>query len=97
MASGKSGFAGQDLRTPDAQGRIAIGKEHADETYAIEKQNNGNILLRPVEVIHKHEAWLFKNEQAAASVKRGLEQAAAGQTDDLGSFAEFADDDDEED
>jgi hypothetical protein len=79
-----------ELRKPDAQGRIAIGKENAGETYVVEKQPNGNILLQPVMVMHKREAWLFANKEALASVKRGLKDAAEGRTHDLGSFAEFA-------
>jgi hypothetical protein len=97
MASKAAGFAGQELRKPDSQGRIAIGKENADETYAVEKQASGDILLRPVVVIHKQEAWLFKNQDALASVKRGLEDAAAGRTHDLGSFADEPEQDCEDD
>jgi len=33
------------------------------------------------------EAWLFKSQEALASVKRGLADSAAGRTNDLGSFA----------
>lgn len=94
MASKVTGFAGQELRKPDSQGRIVIGKEHIDETYAVEKRPSGEIVLTPVVVIHKQEAWLFANQNALASVKRGLEQAAAGKTNDLGSFAEHAGDGD---
>ncbi|MHB8638101.1 MAG: hypothetical protein ACYC96_16715 [Fimbriimonadaceae bacterium] len=96
MATKTTGFTGE-LRRPDAQGRIVIGKEHADETYAVEKQPSGDILLRPVVVMHKREAWLFANQDALASVKRGLEQAATGAKHDLGSFAGDTDDDCEED
>jgi len=95
MATTKTtGFEGQELKKPDSQGRISIGKEHADETYAVERQPNGNITLQPVVVIHKQEAWLFANQNALASVKRGLDQAAHGKTHDLGSFAQYADDGD---
>jgi hypothetical protein len=90
MASKDSRFLGHELRKPDAQGRIIIGKEHADETFAIERLDNGDILLRPVVVIHKQEAWLFANPDAMKSVKRGLQQAADGSVSSLGSFAEFA-------
>ena len=38
------------------------------------------------------EAWLWKNRKAAASVERGLEQAARGEVHKLGSFAKHADD-----
>lgn len=97
MATKTTGFIEQELRKPDAQGRIAIGKEHADQTYSVEKHMNGDILLQPVMVIHKQESWLFANQDALASVKRGLEQAAAGKTHDLGSFTEDAKQADDED
>ncbi|MBS1721144.1 MAG: hypothetical protein JST35_11920 [Armatimonadetes bacterium] len=96
MASKDSRFLGHELRKPDAQGRIIIGKEHADDTFAIERLDNGDILLRPVVVIHKQEAWLFANPEAMESVKRGLQQAAEGNVSSLGSFAEFATDEDSE-
>lgn len=92
MSSIAKGFIGQDLKKPDSQGRIIIGKQYADEIYSVEPQSNGDILLRPVVVINKQEAWLFRNPEALASVKRGLEQAAAGDTHDLGDFSQFADD-----
>ncbi len=88
---------GRELRNPDAQGRITIGKDLSGETYEVERQMNGDILLRPVVVFHKQERWLFDNQVALASVKRGLQQAAAGQTHDLGSFAEYAEEPDDED
>jgi len=97
MATKSTEFAGQELRKPDAQGRISIGKEYADETFAVEKQSNGDILLRPVTVIHKREAWLFANHAALQSVKRGLENAMAKRTHDLGSFADQVEADDAED
>jgi hypothetical protein len=82
---------GLELRKPDAQGRIVIGKEHADETYSVEKLDNGDILLRPVVVIHKNEAWLYSNPEALASVRRGLQQISEGKSTDLGSFAHYVD------
>ena len=39
-----------------------------------------------------HEAWLYENPKALASVRRGLQDAAEGKVHDLGSFAKFADD-----
>ena len=85
----------QELRKPDAQGRIALGKECRDETYSVTREPNGDIVLRPVVVLHKREAWLYANPDALASVRRGMEQAAAGDVHDRGSFASFAEDDED--
>ena len=89
MALNFSDFGGQELRKPDAQGRIIIGKEHKDETFSVERLSNGDILLRPVVGIHKREAWLFANRHALESVERGLDDAAAGRVHDLGSFEKY--------
>ena len=50
------------------------------------------ILLSPEIGVSRQEAWLYKNPEALASVRRGLQDAAEGKVHDLGSFAEFADD-----
>jgi hypothetical protein len=51
----------------------------------------GQILLSP-QVIHPEEAWLYKTPKALTSVRRGLKQLAGGKRYNLGSFAQYADD-----
>jgi hypothetical protein len=80
-----------ELRRPDSAGRIAIGRENKDKLYAVQRQPNGDILLSPVVLRHEREAWLFDNKDALESVRRGLSQSAKGETHDLGSFAQYAD------
>ena len=55
------------------------------------------MLLIPVVSIPEREMIVWRNPELAASIRRGLEQAERGDTADLGSFAEYADDSEDED
>ncbi len=73
--------------------RRVSGREKSSELRFIIYANDvGQILLSPEIGVPLHEAWLYKNPEALASVRRGLQDAAEGKVHDLGSFAEFADD-----
>jgi hypothetical protein len=52
----------------------------------------GDIVLMPSTSIPLRELWLYRNPEALASVRRGLEQAGKGKLHFLGSFAQYADD-----
>ena len=82
-----------ELKRPDSAGRITIGKEYSNRLFAVQHLPNGDILLSPVVVRHEREAWLYDNKEAMESVRRGLEQSARGETHDLGSFSQYADED----
>ncbi len=41
------------------------------------------------------EAWLFSYEKALCSVLRGMKQAEAGELKDMGSFAQYMDEEDD--
>jgi len=83
----------QRLR-PDAKGRINLGKlAQGVSSFRARREENGNIILEPFAEIPICEKWLFDNEGALGAVKAGLDQAAAGQTRPLGSFAQYADED----
>lgn len=81
-----------DLRSSDKAGRINIGKQYAGKLFAIHLCPNGDILLSPQVTVHEREAWLLHNEPALESIRRGVEQSSKGETVELGSFADFADD-----
>lgn len=85
----------RDVR-PDGRRRLALGKalkDFEDASFNIYQDERGRIVLDPQVSIPASEAWLYRNADALESVRRGLEDAAAGRTKSLGSFARFADDD----
>ncbi len=86
----------KEIRKLDPSGRLSLGKERAGEQYEVNETPDGTIVLTPVAVIPKSELWLWKNEEALASVRRGLEQSARGEGESLGSFAQYAEDEDED-
>jgi len=75
----------------DKEGSINLGQEVQEKSYRVFINDAGQILLDPAENIPEGELWLWKNPEALASLRRGLEQVAAGETRYLGSFAQYAD------
>jgi hypothetical protein len=67
-------------------------KEAAELRFIIYANDVGQILLSPKIGVPLREAWLFKNPEAIASVRRGLQQAAEGKVRELKSFEKYADD-----
>ena len=65
--------------TADQDGRINLGKTRAGRSFRVLEQGS-HLILEPVETVHvpAAEAWLFRNTEALASVRRGLEEVAAG-------------------
>jgi hypothetical protein len=76
---------------PDAKGRVSLGKlAEGVELFEVEKDGEGRIILTPQATIPQREAWLYRNPEALAGVKRGLEDAAAGRVSKGRDFSEFA-------
>ena len=75
----------------DSRGRLTLGTVAKNKDYRIMLNDLGQILLDPIATIPEKEIWLWRNQSALESLKRGLEEAEAGETHDLGSFAEYAD------
>lgn len=82
----------------DDRSRLAFGKVgvRRDDRYAVAVNDDGEILLTPLASIPRRELLIWENEQLRASLARGLEQSAKGDTVDLGDFSEFADERDDE-
>ena len=66
---------------PDSKKRVVLPKSliKEDITYHIYSNDLGQILLDPQVTIPASEAWLFKDPEALASVRRGLADAAKGE------------------
>lgn len=84
----------RDVR-PDAKKRVTLGKAltdfNEDVRFDVYRNENGQIVLDPQVSIPASEAWLYRNPEALAAVRRGLQESAEGKTIHLGSFAAYAD------
>lgn len=80
----------KELVQPDSQGRLTLSAIAGAKSYRVMINDAGQILLDPVLDIPEREAWLWQNPEALASVQQGIEQSAIGQTEALGSFAQYA-------
>jgi hypothetical protein len=78
----------------DARKRISLGKAGVteDARYLVSVNDDGEILLAPLASIPARELLIWENAELRDSLIRGMKQAAAGDTHDLGSFSKYADD-----
>ena len=74
----------------DERGRLALGAATKERVYSVSRNKIGQILLTPVVTIPVHEVWLWRNQNALASVQRGLAEAAVGIGKE-GDFSHYAD------
>ncbi len=64
---------------PDSKGRITLGKlSEGVSSYRARREKDGKIILEPFVEIPADEQWLQKNQEAMASVRRGIADARAG-------------------
>jgi hypothetical protein len=75
---------------PDARGRVTLGAAVRDGDYRVLVNEQGQVLLDPVVPIPTSEAWLWESPALRASMERALAQAENGEFEDLGSFKQFA-------
>jgi hypothetical protein len=75
----------------DERGRLPMGKSgvRKDDRYAVAVNDDGQILLTPLVSIPRRELIVWENQALRESLARGLAQAAAGELEDLGSFADY--------
>lgn len=75
----------------DSKNRLVL-KGDVARHYQVYRNEAGQIILDPQVMVPASEAWLFKNKKALASVRRGLEESAAGKARKWRSFAAHAQD-----
>ena len=85
-----------EIREVDGMGRLCLGEGRTGEEYLVNEHPDGTIVLKPMASVHEHEAWLYRNPEAKELVLRGLADSAAGRAHSLGSFAQYADEPDDE-
>ena len=72
-----SGFEEVGEVKADSKNRVALGQKLALKAriYKLYQNSLGQIILDPQIAIPAHEAWLFKNKEAASMVRHGLDDA----------------------
>src|ERR1700730_28146 len=81
------------------RGRVSLGRAGAEpgRRYRVERNVDGVLLLIPVVSIPEREMIVWRNPELAAEIREGLEAAERGETEDLGSFEKYLDDNQDED
>lgn len=79
---------------PDGRGRLTLGSVAQDTDYRVLVNERGQILLDPIVAIPASQAWLWESPALRDSMERALKQAGVGEFVDLGSFAQYVDEDD---
>lgn len=64
-------------RDIDAKGRLTLGAAFANRTVIVEERGD-EIVLKLARIIPERETWLYENESALHSVRKGLKQAKSG-------------------
>lgn len=84
----------------DSRGRVTIARAGAKpgRRYRVYANVDGLVVLEPVVSIPEREMLVWENPALAQQIREGVTEAEVGKTADLGSFAQFLNevDDDEE-
>ena len=67
----------QITKKSDSKGRLPLGADFANMTFLVEEKETGEVIVKKAVVVPENEMWLYKNDSAISSVKRGLKQAKA--------------------
>lgn len=84
----------------DTKQRISLtkmlSKEERDSFSAFRMyREGGKIILEPVFQVPEKDHWIYKDPKALASLLKGIKDAEEGRIHDLGSFAKYAEEEDD--
>jgi hypothetical protein len=103
MTAESLGYDHQEFETVaeaevDSRGRVSLGRAGAEpgRRYRVERNVDGVLLLIPVVSIPEREMVVWRNPDLMVEIREGLEAAERGETEDLGSFQQYLDVDDED-
>jgi hypothetical protein len=79
----------------DERRRVSLGRigRRQDRSYLVEESDDGEIRLIPAVTISEREALLLASPERIESIKRGIAEAKAGDSE-VHSFADCLDDED---
>jgi hypothetical protein len=82
----------------DSRGRVSLGRAGAEpgRRYRVERNVDGVLMLIPVVSIPEREMIVWRNPELAAEIREGLAAAERGETEDLGSFEQYLNAEDED-
>jgi hypothetical protein len=82
----------------DTRGRVTIARAGArpGRRYRVYANMDGVVVLEPVVSIPEREMLVWEKPELAQQIREGIAEAEAGRTTDLGSFAQFLTDEDDD-
>jgi hypothetical protein len=82
----------------DTRGRVSLGRAGAKpgRRYRVESNVDGVLVLTPVVSIPEREMAVWRDPELAERIRRGIDEAKAGKTVDVGDFSQYLAEDDED-
>lgn len=76
--------------------RVLSKEERDDFSLFRIYREKGKIVLEPVAEVPEKDHWIYKDEKALASLLRGIKDVEEGRLHNLGSFAQYVEEEDED-
>ena len=95
----KEKFMAIDTRPLDSKNRITLGgrlrklmmNRMKIDSYQVFVGKEGDILLRPAVSIPSNEAWVYRNPEVIAKIRKGLQEVGEGKIEKVDNLENFLD------